>query len=221
MRVDAVRGLIECGDTDGLRRALQQDAALANRPIHWHLNRDNVSDPLHYVADCVGRGLLPPGRDGDLARVLLESGAAIRGSPGREPPLIGAASLGADAAARVLVEAGAPLEAEGPAGSRALHWAAWTGASATVEVLLRHGAQLEVREEEHGATPLFWAVHGFGPRGPKPARDPLGAARLLLAAGAHRETSNREGLSALELAATFADRSMHLLLLEPVPPAPR
>jgi hypothetical protein len=47
------RRLIEQGDVDGLRSALASDAGLANRPIPWHLNQDNESEPLHYVSDCV------------------------------------------------------------------------------------------------------------------------------------------------------------------------
>lgn len=211
MSDDSFRRLIEQGDVDGVRRALERDSTLANRTIHWHLNQDNQTDPLHYVCDCVGQGWLTNGREGEIAELLLAHGAAIEGNEGRESPLIGAASLGADKVAAVLIEAGAKLEATTLYQSRALHWAAWTGLSKAVEQLVAHGAELEVKDAEFGATPLYWAVHGYGPHGPE-KKDQVGAARILLAAGATARTSNKEGLSALKLADSCAARDMYELL---------
>ena len=211
MSDDSFRRLIEQGDVDGVRRALERDSTLANRTIHWHLNQDNQTDPLHYVCDCVGQGWLTNGREGEIAELLLAHGAAIEGNEGRESPLIGAASLGADKVAAVLIEAGAELEATTLYQSRALHWAAWTGLSKAVEQLVAHGAELEVKDAEFGATPLYWAVHGYGPHGPE-KKDQVGAARILLAAGATARTSNKEGLSALKLADSCAARDMYELL---------
>ena len=211
MSDDSFRRLIEQGDVDGVRRALERDPTLANRTIHWHLNQDNQTDPLHYVCDCVGQGWLTNGREGEIAELLLAHGAAIEGNEGRESPLIGAASLGADKVAAVLIEAGAELEATTLYQSRALHWAAWTGLSKAVEQLVAHGAELEVKDAEFGATPLYWAVHGYGPHGPE-KKDQVGAARILLAAGATARTSNKEGLSALKLADSCAARDMYELL---------
>jgi uncharacterized protein len=211
MSDDSFRRLIERGDVDGVRRALERDPALANRTIRWHLNQDNETDPLHYVCDCVGQGWLTNGTEGEIAELLLAHGAAIEGNEGRESPLIGAASLGADKVATVLIQAGAALEAAALWQARALHWAAWVGASSTVEQLVARGAELEVKDAEFGATPLFWAVHGYGPNGAE-KKDQVGAARILLAAGASARTSNKEGLSALELADSCAAREMYELL---------
>ncbi|HET9444609.1 MAG TPA: ankyrin repeat domain-containing protein [Steroidobacteraceae bacterium] len=211
MSEDSFRRLIEQGDVDGVRRALERDSTLANRTVHWHLNQDNSTDPLHYVCDCVGQGWLTNGREGEIAELLLAHGAAIEGNEGRESPLIGAASLGADKVASVLIQAGANLEASTLYQSRALHWAAWTGLSRTVEQLVAHGAELEVKDAEFGATPLYWAVHGYGPHGPE-KKDQVGAARILLAAGATARTSNKQGVSALELAESCAARDMYQLL---------
>jgi hypothetical protein len=212
MSDDSLRRLIERGDVDGVRRALERDSTLANRTIRWHLNQDNETDPLHYVSDCVGQGWLTNGREADIAELLLKHGAAIQGNDGRESPLIGAASLGADKVATLLIKAGAPLEATTLYQSRALHWAAWLGASATVEQLVAHGAELEVKDAEFGATPLFWAVHGYGPNGPEKKQDQVGAARILLAAGANARTSNKEGCSALEMADSCVAPDMYELL---------
>jgi uncharacterized protein len=73
------------------------------------------------------------------------------------------------------------------------------GASGTTEQLVARGAELEMKDAEFRATPLFWAVHGYGPNGPE-KKDQVGAARVLLAAGANARTSNKEGRSASEMA---------------------
>lgn len=106
MSADQFRLLIERGDADGIRRALEANPSLANQTIHWHLNQKNESDPLHYVSDCVGHGWLRDSKAGEIASLLLASGAEINGSKGRETPLIASTSLGAEAVAKVLVEAG-------------------------------------------------------------------------------------------------------------------
>jgi ankyrin repeat protein len=208
---DSFRRLIEQGDAAGVRRALERDPSLANRTIHWHLNQDNESDPLHYVSDCVSQGWLKNGKEAEIAQLLLAHGAVIDGNDGRESPLIAAASLGAGKVASVLIDAGADLEATSIYDARALHWAAWVGLSETVEHLVSHGAELEVKDSEFGATPLFWAVHGYGPDGPE-KRDQVGAAQILLAAGAQANTSNKEGRSALEMAEACTKRDMRELL---------
>ena len=211
MSDDTFRRLIEQGDVEGVRRALARDSTLENRTIRWHLNQDNETDPLHYVSDCVSQGWLTNGREGELAELLLAHGAAIDGNEGHESPLIGSASLGAEKVSTVLIQAGAALEATALYNASALHWAAWLGASGTVEQLVARGAGLEAKDSEFGATPLFWAVHGYGPDGPE-KKDQVGAARILLAAGANARTSNKQGRSALELADTCAARDMYELL---------
>jgi len=162
MKVDDFRLLIERGNVDGIRGALESEPALADQTIRWFLNQQNESDPLHYVCDCFGHGWLINGKEGEIAEVLLAHGAAIDGTDNRESPLIASASVGAEKVSKVLVEAGAALESTSVFGSRALHWAAWIGTPSTVELLVAHNANIEARCSEFGATPLFWAVHGYG-----------------------------------------------------------
>jgi uncharacterized protein len=212
MTVDDFRLLIERGDVDGIRDALESEPALANQTIRWFLNRQNESDPLHYVSDCIGNGWLTNGKEGEIAEALLAYGAAIDGTEKRESPLIAATSLGAEKVSKVLVEAGAALESTSIFGSRALHWAAWIGTPSTVELLVAHNANIEARCSEFGATPLFWAVHGYGPDGPKQKKDQVGAARTLIQAGARVDTAIRQGVSALELSKLCASRDMYELL---------
>jgi ankyrin repeat protein len=79
---------------------------------------------------------------------------------------------------------------------RALHWAAWMGASATVDLLIHRGAQIEAKDSEFGGTPLFWAVHGYGPDGAAQKRDQVGAAKRLIDAGADPRTADKRGVTA-------------------------
>jgi hypothetical protein len=212
MTDDDFRNLIESGDVAGLRAALAAEPARASRTIRWYLNRWNESDPLHFVCDCVGQGWLANGREAEIAAVLIEHGAAVDGSGGRESPLIAAASLGAPKVATVLIEAGADLERTGLFGARALHWAAWTGEAGIVKQLLARKVEIEARCTEFGATPLFWAVHGCGPQGPTTKNDQLGAARLLIEAGATIETANKHARTARSLAKECATRDIGDLL---------
>jgi ankyrin repeat protein len=212
MTVEELRVLIKGGDVEGLRSALAREPVLANRTIRWFLNQENESDPLHFVSDCVGHGWLTNGNEGAIAELLLAHGAAIEGTENRESPLIGSASLGAARVSKVLVEAGAELEATSVFGARALHWAAWVGTPSTVELLIAHNADIEARCSEFGASPLFWAVHGYGPHGPMPKKDQVGVARILIQAGASVETANKHGLSALELSKHCRTGDMYELL---------
>src|SRR5436853_80536 len=96
---------------------------------------------------------------------------------------------------RLLIERGnvegvrAALETTSTLGSRALHWAARVGSPATVDLLIKQGADIEAKCSEFGATPLFWAVHGYGPDGPKPKKDQVAAAQKLIEAGARVDTT--------------------------------
>jgi ankyrin repeat protein len=204
--------LIEKGDYEGLKTALGKDSSLANKTIHWHLNQDNQSDPLHYIADCVFNGHLRNEMEGEITELFLKHGAEINGSKGREKPLIGAISLGSYLTAAVLIKAGAELESTSVFGARALHWAAWMGMSETVELLLSAGAEIEHKCSEYSATPLFWAVHGNSPHGPKVKNQQVKCAELLIQAGAQVNTVNKQRLSAINLAKSSEDKAMNKLL---------
>jgi ankyrin repeat protein len=80
---------------------------------------------------------------GEAARVLIESGAAVdavASNPMKVMPLHSAASARNLEAARHLLEHGAPPNARQQAGWTPIHAAAQNGDQAMVELLLRHGA---------------------------------------------------------------------------------
>lgn len=206
------RKLIETGDVDAVQSALESDRELANRTVVWGLERECKSDPLHFVCDCVAEEWINDEQAAELARVLLAHGATVDGTSGRETPLLGATSFGAEQVANVLIEAGANVEATSVFGAAPLHWAAYMGLPSTVEMLIRAGATLEARCKEFGATPLFWGVHGFGPRGPNNKTGQIDAVRALIGAGAAIDTTNKDSLTAIDCSRRASTSEMHDLL---------
>lgn len=89
-----------------------------------------------------------------------------------------------------MIDAGVPLQTAGPHRQTALHWASWRGWRETVAVLLARGAKVDAVEDEHGGTPLDWAIHGSN-NAPNPQGDYPGVVRLLLEAGADAMVVNR------------------------------
>jgi uncharacterized protein len=134
--------LIVDGDVDGFTALVAADPALATDDIRWP---DRDSDSAVPVLQFIGIGLLHGWwrhhRAGDLTRVLLTHGASTAGEG--EPPLITAASHGEPEMVRVLIDAGADLEATGYAapGSRtALAHAVHYGIVSAVDILVEAGA---------------------------------------------------------------------------------
>ena len=214
MSDEQFRLLIQAGDLPGLRDALASNSHLANRSVEWFLNQKNESDPLHYVCDCVFNGWLDDVRASEIAALLLEHGALIEGTEGRESPLIAATSLGAETVAKLLIDSRANIEATSVFGARPLHWAASVGLPSTAELLVQRGAEPEAKCTEFGATPLYWAVFAFGSHGPAKKRALLNSAKVLIKAGASINTKNKQGVSALECSRHAESKEMFELLLQ-------
>ncbi|MGI9002299.1 MAG: ankyrin repeat domain-containing protein [Pseudonocardia sp.] len=143
------REIFDSGDVSRLRTMLAEQPELAiHRMEHW-CDHQLGADPLGYLAmlrfDSRRLGLPPdlPGV-GAMTRALLDAGAPVDGDPdASETPLITAASYGDAEVARILVDAGADLEATGPAtGGTALHHAAVFGMTDVVDVLVAVGATI-------------------------------------------------------------------------------
>lgn len=97
-----------------------------------------------------------------VARLLADRGAALGASAADE--FLGACATGDIARAQALAERDPRLrkllsQEMGGFGTP-LHWAAWHGRPVAVRALLALGADPNVRDSEHGSSPLGWAGHG-------------------------------------------------------------
>jgi hypothetical protein len=131
-------------------------------------------------------GVLQKGKELGLVEVLIHAGADLNfQKEGRDTPLIGAASLGAEEVGLRLLGAGARPELRG-FGETALHWAALLGEDRLAGPLIP-GTDLNLTDEKYKSTPLGWAVHGWcnPPAGNRGRQREV--VMLLIAAGAKVE----------------------------------
>ena len=118
----------------------------------------------------------------DLVREFLASGDAAEFKPGhddlKEPDdhwpadsarrqgdllshaFYSACRNGQTAAAALLLEHGAGVNAKGVFGGTGMHWAAINGHEATVAFLLAHGADRTIHDAKFDSTPEGWAAEG-------------------------------------------------------------
>jgi uncharacterized protein len=148
------RELLNRRDLTGLRALLDEHPELAVESLEHWCDHKRGATPLGYMAmlrfDASRLGL-PPVADGvgAVARMLVERGAPVEGDPDdRETPLITAASYGDAEVARVLIEAGADIDAVAaddsggvPGGSALLH-AGVFGFTEVVDMLAAAGARV-------------------------------------------------------------------------------
>jgi ankyrin repeat protein len=160
------RMILNDRDLGRLARLLADNPGLASsKLVHWR-DHPRGAEPLGYIAmprfDSPRLGLPRdlPGTD-EVARALLAAGAPVDGHPGDpETPLITAASYGDADVARVLIEAGADLEARAapdaggvPGGTALLH-AAVFGMTDVLDLLVAAGAKVRGIEEAAAAGSL-------------------------------------------------------------------
>jgi ankyrin repeat protein len=117
----------------------------------------------------IGASVAGPDAKGDVVRTLLEAGADYRltTSDGTTPLMVaaglgkatyipglqrGTRSMSAEAAVKLLVEAGADVNAVNEADFTALHGAAYRGLDEVIEYLVQHGAKIDARDYK-GRTP--------------------------------------------------------------------
>jgi hypothetical protein len=152
------REVLNGRDLSGLARILAEHPELAAADLeHWSDHRGGVG-PVNYVAmlqfDHQRLGL--PGElpgTGAIVAALIRAGAPVNGQPGdQETPLITAASYGDPDVARVLIEAGADIEAVstpssgGVPSATALVHAAVFGNTEVLDVLVAAGARIDSLE---------------------------------------------------------------------------
>jgi ankyrin repeat protein len=198
LAMEEIKKLIVSLDFAGLRDLLSREPALANDGIPFDEKNPTVAHPLHRICDGVFHGIYTDEAGVQLATIFLENGSKVDGYavPLRDSPLTAACSLHADKVALLYIEKGANIHHPGTSGGTAIHWAAWTGRPQLVEVLIKAGADVHRRCVEFNSTPLLWAVHGYktstGDKGQ------IECAKLLIAAGAERNTSNFDGKNILD-----------------------
>jgi ankyrin repeat protein len=155
-----VKTAIETGDAGALRVLLAEDAARANELIRWGKDCHITTHPLHYVSDMLFGGVLPKGKELPLVDALIAAGADIDfQNKGKDTPLIGAASLGAEDVGLRLLEAGARANVRGGFGETALHWAALLGEDRLAARLIE-SSDVNLKDDRYHSTPLGWAIHG-------------------------------------------------------------
>lgn len=124
-----------------------------------------------------------------MVRTLLQRGASHEQGVAAEGPLAAAIAAQSEDAARLLVEAGAAVDAKGDKGRTLLSLAAGTGQGGIVELLLSKGADANGRDAD-GKTALMWAANiGFAD-----------IVRLLLNAGADPSIAADDGWTAIAAA---------------------
>ena len=156
-----VKTAIETGNAAALSRLLAEVPERANELIRWGSVCHIATHPLHYVSDMLFNGVLAKGKELPLVGSLIQAGADIDfQSKGKDTPLIGAASLGAEQVGLLLLDAGAKPNIRGGFGETALHWAALLGEDQLADRLIA-SADLNLRDEKYNSTPLGWAIHGW------------------------------------------------------------
>lgn len=168
------RAILDSGDVDRLSALLAEQPELATATMEHWCDHPQGASPLGYTAmrryDTSSGAWRDVDGTGGVARVLLAAGAPVDGEPGeRETPLITAASYGDAAVARVLIEAGADLEARAaddsggvPGGTALLH-AAVFGMTEVVDVLVAAGARVWSVEEAAAAGDVSGWLDGAAP----------------------------------------------------------
>ena len=169
----------------------------------------------YFSASLCGRvnNIAYPAEAGDIEQVrnLLDKGFSVHAEIGGNTALYLATVEGHEDIVRLLLAAGAEIEAQNRRGLRPLHMAALNGYDTLVELFIDRGAEVNIKDNEDEDTPLHLAAK----------RGRTNATKLLLAAGADITTKNRLGLTPLDRAQQGYNTPPELIkLLQPSTPAP-
>lgn len=157
----SVRAAIDAGAFADLREILAASPRLVNELVEWGEHRQLRTHPLHYVCDKRFDGTITKEAALLLVEELIVAGANVNDhAKDREPPLHGAASLGAEDVGLRLLDAGAIPGALGMFRETALHWASSLGLDRLAFRLIDAGADVNLEDVRFGASALGWALHG-------------------------------------------------------------
>jgi hypothetical protein len=123
--------------------------------------------------------------DEALVRSLLAQhpGIAATLTPAGRRQLAHAARNNDTAAARLMLEAGVPVDTYGQHHATPLHWAAWHGNAELVRLILQRKPSLDDTSNDYQGTAAHWALHGSTGGWHLPAGEHAAALELLLDAG--------------------------------------
>jgi hypothetical protein len=161
-------------DLSRLTTLLAEHPDLATTRMERSCGHQKGADPLGYTAMLrFNHQRLGLPRElsgtGAIARALIHAGGAVNGHPGdQETPLITAASYGDAEVAKVLIEAGADIDAVsapdsgGAPSSTALKHAAVFGMTEVLDLLVAAGARIDSLEMAAAAGDITgWPLHRF------------------------------------------------------------
>jgi uncharacterized protein len=198
----SIKKLINNRDYEGLRKALSENASLANEGIPYDEVNTTKAHPLHRLCDAVFSKKITDEEAVNMAKIFLEHGAIVNGNElieKQDTPLLAAASLNSDQVAIFYIEHGANINHPGCHGGTALHWAAWCGRDIVVKRLIQAGAEINKKCIDFKATPLFWAIHGLKNGDKNNIQGYLESVKILMLSGADKTIPNREGKSVFDL----------------------
>ena len=123
--------------------------------------------------------------DEALVKSLLaqDPNVAAALTPAGRRQLAHAARNNDTAAARLMLEAGVPVDTHGQHHATPLHWAAWHGNAELVRLILQRKPSLEDTSNDYQGTAAHWALHGSTGGWNLPSGDHAAALELLLDAG--------------------------------------
>lgn len=117
-------------------------------------------------------------------KILEKSPQLLQKLSANSRRIIGVATRNNTRAMKMLLAAGWPANPAMESGQTALHFASWHGNIEMVRELIAHQAPINVFENEHGGSPLAWALHGSLNGWARDKGDYPAVVRALLAAGA-------------------------------------
>lgn len=164
--------------------------------LGWHVSAVQVAKSFGHPAVFDFLMRQSPAEEKLLNACWLHDEAMVRDLLARRPDL--AAALPAagrrhvahaarnndEVAARLMLDAGLPVNEFSQHRATALHWAAFHGNPDLVQLFIRHGAALENNENDYQGTPLNWAMYGSEHAWHPESGDYPATVEALIAAGA-------------------------------------
>jgi ankyrin repeat protein len=100
----------------------------------------------------------------DVLPLYVSEDGSLKGGATKkqlESGFIWACEYGRTSAVKFLLERGVEADISPTHGETGLHWAALAGHAKIVELLLAANAPVNTTEQDHGGTPLGWAIYGW------------------------------------------------------------